>query len=115
MVSVLASIVATASRRSDAQVTVYRDQTAGNYNPYFQGSYAGYGNYYASSPRVYGGTFQSHGTMVGNGPYGYARYGNVPPGYGYQVDDSSRPYVRVYGRASYYRPHSGPVYMPSGY
>ena len=50
--------------------------------------------------------FPSHDGMFGRTHYRYSGYGNVPTGYGHRVDNGISPYVRVYGRSSYYQPSS---------
>ena len=108
MAAVLASLAPTTSSRVYAQVTVY-------YYPYGQGPYGGYGQGYAVPYRANSNMFPSHGGMFGSRAYGYSGYGYVPSGYGYRFDYGTGPYVRVYGRSSYYQPSYGPVYVPYGY
>ena len=118
---VAAILLSTANSRVEAQVTVYRYQNGGYYNPYGQGPYGGYNRGYAAPARANGNMFQSRGRMFGGRTYGYSRnYGqslnrNVPLGYGNRFDYGIGPPVRVYGRSNYYQPSSGPVYVPFGY
>jgi hypothetical protein len=91
-----------------AQGTVY-------YNPYGQGPYGEYSQGYAGSSQAKGNMFPSHDGMFGSTEYRYSGYGNVPTGYGHRVDNGISPYVRVYGRSSYYQPSYGAVYVPFGY
>jgi hypothetical protein len=120
LAAVLASFAATASSRVYAQVTVYRTQYNGYYNPNGQGPYAGNADP-ANSPRARGTMFPSHGNTVGIRPYGYSTYGNysgygnVPSDYGNRVEYGNGSYVQVYGGTSYYQPYPGPVYVPFGY
>jgi hypothetical protein len=111
--AVLASFAATATSRAYAQVTVYRTQYNGYYNPFGQGLYGGSGEDPENSPRPRSTMFESHGAAVGNGSYGYPNYGNVPSGNSVGYGNGS--YVRSYGGTSYYQPFSGPVYVPFGY
>jgi hypothetical protein len=108
MAAVLASLVPTTSSRVYAQVTVY-------YNPYGQGPYGEYSQGYPSSSQAKGNMFPSHDGMFGRTDYRYSGYGNVPTGYGHRVDNGINPYVRVYGKSSYYQPSYGTVYVPFEY
>ena len=112
MAAVLASLAPTTSNHVCAQVAVYY--------PYGQGSYGGYGQGYTIPYQPNSGMFPSQEGVFINRAYGYtgsvrngARY--VPSGYGYRFDYGNSPYVRVYGRSSYYQPSYGPVYVPFGY
>jgi hypothetical protein len=121
MAAFLASLAATANSRVDAQVTVYRSQNGGYYNPYGQGPYGGYNRGYAAAIRANSNMFPSRGGMFGGRTYGYSRnYGyslnrNVPRGYGNRFDYGIGPPVRIYGRSNYLQPSYGPVYVPFGY
>jgi hypothetical protein len=116
-----AILVSTANSRVDAQVTVYRYQNGGYYNPYGQGPYGGYNRRYAAPVRANTNVFQSRARMFGGRTYGYSRnYGqslnrNIPLGYGSRFDYGIGPPVRVYGRSSYSQTPYGPVYVPFGY
>ena len=115
MAAVLASLAPTASSRVYAQVTVYRYQHGGYYNPYVQGRYDGYGQGYATSSRANRTMFQSHAGLFGSRVRGHAGYGAVPSGNSSRFDYRTGPPIRVYGRSSYYQPSYGPVYVPFGY
>ena len=108
MAAVLASLAPTTSSCVYAQATVY-------YNPYGQGPYGEYSQGYVGSSRANGSLFPSHDGMFGSTEYRYSGYGNVPTGYGHRVDNGISPYVRVYGRSSYYQPSSGAIYVPFRY
>lgn len=116
-----AILVSTANSRVDAQVTVYRYQNGGYYNPYGQGPYGGYNRGYAAPARANTYVFQSRARRFGGRTYGYSRnYGqslnrNIPLGYGSRFDYGIGPPVRVYGRSSYSQAPYGPVYVPFGY
>ena len=101
--------------RVDAQVTVYRYQQGGYYNPYGQGPYTGYGRNYTASGRANTRMFPGHGGTFTTRTYGYSVNGNVPTGYGKRIHHRNGPPVRVYGGSSYYQPSYGPVYVPFGY
>jgi hypothetical protein len=90
-------------------------QAAVYYNPYGQGPYGEYSQGYAASSRAKGNMFPSHDGMFGSTEYRYSGYGNVPTGYGHRVDNGINPYVRVYGKSSYYQPSYGTVYVPFEY
>jgi hypothetical protein len=108
MAVVLASLAPATSSRVYAQAAVY-------YNPYGQGPYGEYSQGYAGPSQAKGNMFPSHDGMFGSTEYRYEGYGNVPTGYGHRVDNGISPYVRVYGKSSYYQPSYGAVYMPFGY
>ncbi|MHB8899955.1 MAG: hypothetical protein ACYC6Y_14505 [Thermoguttaceae bacterium] len=105
----------TTNSRVDAQVTVYRYQNGGYYNPYGQGPYGGYGRDYADSGRGNSKMFPNHGGMIASRTYGHSTDWNVSSDYGDRIHRRNGPPVRVYGKSSYYQPSSGPVYVPLGY
>ena len=115
MAAFLASLAATAHSRVDAQVTVYRYQNGGHYNPYGQGRYGGYNRGYAAIARANNSMFPSRGGMFGGRTYGHPLNRNVPLGYDNRFDYGIGPPIRVYGRSRYYQPSYGPVYVPFGY
>ena len=78
MAAFLASLAATANSRVDAQVTVYRYQNGGYYNPYGQGPYGGYNRGYAATARANSSMFPSRGGMFGGRTYGFSPNRNVP-------------------------------------
>ena len=115
MAAFLASLAATANSRVDAQVTVYRHQNGGYYNPYGQGPYGGYNRGYAATVRTDSSMFPNRGGMFGGRTYGYSPNRNVPRGDGNRFDYGIGPPIRVYGRSRHYQPSYGPVYGPLGY
>ena len=109
MTAVLASLAPTASSRLYAQMALY-------YYPYGQGPYGGYGQAYAAPYPANGNMFPSHNEMFASRAYGYTGYyGYVPPAYGNRFDYGNATHIRAYGRAAYYQPSYGPVYVPFGY
>jgi len=109
MAAVLASLAPTASNRVYAQqVTVY-------YYPYGQGPYGGYGQGYATQYRANTSMFPSNDGRFDRRDYGYSGYGYAPSANVYRYNYGPGPYVRYYGRTSYYQPTYGPVYVPYGY
>ena len=115
MAAVLASLAPATNSRVYAQVTVYRYQQGGYFNPYDQGFRDGYGQGYATSSRANRTMFQSHAGLFGSRVGGYSGYAAVPSGHNSRFDYSTGPHVRFYGRTRYYQPSNGPVYMPFGY
>ena len=115
MAAFLAALAATANSRVDAQVTVYRHQNGGYYNPYGQGPYGGYNRGYAATVRTDSSMFPNRGGMFGGRTYGYSPNRNVPRGDGNRFDYGIGPPIRVYGRSSQIQPSHGPVYVPFGY
>jgi len=109
MAVMLASLAPTTSSRVYAQqVTVY-------YYPYGQGPYGGYGQGYAAPYRANSNMFPSQDGRFVSRAYGYSGYGYVPSSYSYRYNYGTGPYVRYYGRTSYYQPSYAPVYVPFGY
>ena len=106
--AVMASLAPTASSHVYAQqVTVYY--------PYGQGPYGGYGQGYTGPYRVNSTMFPSQEGIFGGRAYGYSGQVYVPSGNVYRYNYGPGPYVRYYGRSSYYQPTYGPVYAPYGY
>jgi len=108
MAAVLASLTPATSSHVYAQVTVY-------YYPYGQGPYGGYGQVYAAPYRANSNMFPSNDGRFDRRDYGYSDYGYAPPANVYRYNYGPGPYVRVYGRTTYYQPTYGPVYVPYGY
>jgi hypothetical protein len=107
MAAMLASLTPTTSNHVYAQVTVYY--------PYGQGPYGGYVQGYATPYRANSNMFPSNDGRFDRRDYGYSGYGYVPSGNVYRYNYGPGPYVRYYGRTSYYQPSYAPVYVPFGY
>ena len=110
----LAFFAPTSNSRVHAQVTVYRYQDGGYYQPYGQGPYGGYNQGYAAPAPAHSGMFPSRSGTFGRRSYGSAHW-SLPSEYSNRIDHGIRPPVRVYGQSSYYQPSYGPMYGPFGY
>jgi len=117
--ALLTSFVPGTSRPAQAQVRFSIQTGGGYYNPYGQGPYGGYGQSYGRgydqryAARAYADQAGRYGREAYAYP-GYTNYNNSPYRNRYSAGYRSAPYVRYYGRSSYYQPSYGPVYAPYG-